>query len=119
MAKKQKVILIKTVETVEEYLARGGSISRVAAAVHVVIPEILKKSAGGPAVFLSLEEADLFYGEARKNAKPKKAKSSLKIDLDALPAALRSKFIAKLKEEADGGGYEEEIESIVEETDKD
>ena len=97
------------VETVEEYLARGGSIKKLPAAEIIRQPDVIKKAAtGGPVTILSLEEADLFYGEARKNTKPKKAKPSLKIDLSTLPEALRSKFINKLKEEAEGKGYQEE-----------
>lgn len=115
MAKKsqREVPQYKKVETVEEYLARGGSINRVAEKVREPQVDVIRKTVtGGPATFLSLEEADLFYGEARKGAKPKKAKPSLKIDLDALPSALRAKFIAKLKEDVDGEGYEEELEEI-------
>jgi hypothetical protein len=112
MSKKSKV------ETVEEYLARGGSIKKLPAAEVIRQPDVTRKTvAGGPVVIMSMEEADLFYGEARKNAKPKKAKPSLKIDLSALPEALRSKFINKLKEDADGEGFEEGEE--VEESDED
>jgi hypothetical protein len=101
------------VESVEEYLARGGSIKRFPEANRDPVPDVVRKTVtGGPAVFLSLDEADLFYGEAKKNAKPKKSKPSLKIDLDALPPALRAKFIAKLKEEVDGEEYQEELEEI-------
>jgi len=101
---------VKTkVETVEEYLARGGSIKKLPSVETIRQPDVIKKAAtGGPVTILSLEDADLFYGEARKNAKPKKTKSSLQIDLSALPEALRSKFINKLKEEANGKGYQEE-----------
>lgn len=115
MAKKtqREVPQFKKVETVEEFLARGGSINRVPEFVREPQLDVIRKTVtGGPATFLSLEEADLFYGEARKGAKPKKAKPSLKIDLDALPPALRAKFIAKLKEDVDGEGYEEELEEI-------
>lgn len=99
------------VETVEEYLARGGSVKKLPAVETIRQPDVTRKTvAGGPVTIMSLEEADLFYGEARKGSKPKKAKPSLKIDLSALPEALRAKFITKLKEEADGEGYEEEQE---------
>lgn len=114
MLKKSKV------ESVEEYLARGGKITKLAEAVRdPAISVIRKTTAGEPATFLSLEDADLFYGEARKGVKPKKSKPSLKIDLDALPPALRAKFIAKLKEEVDGEDYEEELEEIEDEYDGD
>jgi|SRR5665213_548616 len=90
------------IETVEEYLARGGAIKRLPAGELVKHPDITRKSgASGPAIIMSLEEADLFYGEARKGSKPKKAKPLLKIDFNALPQAL-NKFIIKLKEEVDG-----------------
>lgn len=95
------------VETIEEYLARGGEIKKIPKAETVKQPDVIKKpTAGGPVTILSLEEADLFYGEARKSSKPKKVKPSLKIDLTALPEAIRYKFINKLKEE--DGSYEEE-----------
>lgn len=103
------------VETVEEYLARGGSIKKLPPAETIRQPEVTRKTvAAGPANIMSLEEADLFYGEARKGSKPKKAKPSLKIDLNALPEALRAKFINKLKEEADGEDYEE-VEEVGDE----
>lgn len=105
MAKKSKV------ETVEEYLARGGSIKKLPVGETIRQPDVVRKTvAGGPVTIMSLEDADLFYGEARKGSKPKKSKPSLKIDLNALPEALRVKFINKLKEESDGEGYEEEID---------
>lgn len=100
------------VETVEEYLARGGSIKKLPAAEVIKQQEVIKKAVtGGPATIMTLEDADLFYGEARKNAKAKKAKPSLKIDLSALPEVLRSKFINKLKEESSGENYQEESDS--------
>jgi hypothetical protein len=115
MAKKKnpEVRQFNKVESVEEYLARGGAINRLEEKVREPQVDVIRKTVtGGPATFLSLEDADLFYGEARKGIKPKKAKPSLKIDLEALPLALRAKFIAKLKEDVDG--YEEELEEIGE-----
>ncbi len=101
------------VETINDFLARGGKINRIPMAAKEPQVEVIRKTnSGTPAVFLTLEEADLYHGEARKGAKPKKQKPSLKIDLDVLPPALKAKFIAKLKEDADGQGYEEELEEI-------
>ena len=120
MAGKNKANGISKVESIEEYIARGGTIERIPSKSLEPEPEVIRKTGpGGPAIFLSLDEADLFYGEARKGAKPKKSKPSLKIDLDALPPALRAKFIAKLKEEVDGQGYEEELEDLEEEFEDD
>lgn len=101
-------------ESIEEFLSRGGIITKIPRNESVRRAEIVKKtSAAGPATFLSLDEADLFFGEPSKNKKPKKEKSpSSRIDINALPPALRAKFIAKLKEEIDGEGYEEELEEI-------
>lgn len=119
MANKNKANSTSKVESVEEYLARGGSIQRLPQKSRDREVEVVRKTgAAGPAIFLSLDEADLFYGEARKGSKPKKAKPSLRIDLEALPPALRAKFIAKLKEEVDGEGYEEELEDLEEELDE-
>lgn len=118
--KREEVRVFKKVETVEEFLARGGSIKTVPEFVREPQVDVIRKTVtGGPATFLSLEEADLFYGEARKGAKPKKAKPSLKIDLDALPPALRAKFVQKLKEDMNGEGYEEELEEVSDETEDD
>ena len=107
MVKKSKI------ETIEEYLARGGFINKINPVESPKQTEVIRKSiAGSPAIIMSLEEADLFYGEARKGDKPKKTKPTTKIDLSALPEALRIKFINKLKEEAaDGEDYEEELET--------
>ena len=100
----------RKVQSVEDFLAKGGKITRVPEKeLDKQITVIKKTTAGGPAIFLTLDEADLLYGEPSKR-KPKKAKPALKIDLDALPPALRAKFIAKLREETDGEGYEEELE---------
>lgn len=113
MAKKKfnTVKFTGKVETVEQYLARGKQITKVPETTRTPQPDVIRKTVtGAPAIIMTLEEADLFYGEARKNQKPKKVKPSLKIDLDALPPALKAKFMAKLKEGSDGEGYEEELE---------
>jgi len=109
----------KRVESVQEYLARGGSIKKLPAAEQARQEDVTRKTTAGPAVFLSLEEADLFFGEPSKSQKTKKVKSSLKIDLDALPPALRAKFISKLKEGVDAEGYEEEIQDLEEDDSND
>jgi hypothetical protein len=101
---------IKT-ETLEEFLARGGSINKVPEAERVKQVDVVKKPAvSGISTLMSLEEADLFYGEVRKNSKPKKVKEFNKIDVMALPEALRSKFLNKIKEESYVRNSEEEKE---------
>jgi hypothetical protein len=82
---------MKKTETIAEFLARGGKITKVASAEPTVKPESIRSTtAGGPAVFLSLGEADLFYGE-HKAKKAKKSKAPL--DLSALPEELRKKYV--------------------------
>lgn len=118
-SKKTKVSPRGKVETIEEYLARGGSVKILPPVILEPTPDVTRKTANsGPAVFLTLEEADLYFGEPSKN-KPKKAKASVKIDLDLLPLALRAKFISKLREETDGREYEEELEEIAEKDEED
>jgi hypothetical protein len=107
------------IESVETWMARTGKtiIKLPSAPMEPEVNVIRKTTQGGPAVFLSLEEADLFFGEPSKKKKKakKKQSSSTKINLDALPPALRAKFVSKLKGEVNGEGYEKEIESIEKE----
>jgi hypothetical protein len=78
-------------ETVAEFLARGGKITKCnPQEVAAKIETIRSATAGGPAVFLTYGEADLFYGE-KKGTKPKKPKPT--IDLSALPEELRKKYV--------------------------
>jgi hypothetical protein len=78
-------------ETVAEFLARGGVITKVATQAPTTKPDSIKpNNNGGIATIVSMEEADLYHGEARAR-KPKKAIS--KIDLSALPEALRKKYV--------------------------
>lgn len=107
----------KKIETVDEYLARGGTIIRIPPNVSSSKEEVLKNQTGGPAVILTLEEADLFYGEA-KTSKAKKPKAGPKVDLNALPESLRKKFLAKLRDEENDGEeiYEQEESDEDEET---
>lgn len=82
---------MKKTETIAEFLARGGTITRVASPEPTHKSESIRSTtAGGPAVFLSLGEADLFYGE-HKAKKAKKSKAPM--DLSALPEELRKKYV--------------------------
>lgn len=107
---------IKKTETIAEYLARGGSITKLAPGETAKQIDVTRTTnVGGPAVILSLEDADLFYGEARKNSKPKKAKAEPTIDINALPEALRTKYLNRLKEETNGEGSKESFQEDSEE----
>ena len=89
----------KKTESIEEFLKRGGTISKLPKVEKVEKQEILRQATGGPATFLSLAEADLFYGEA-KISKAKKPKKS-KVDMSALPDSLKKKFLSKMRNQDD------------------
>ena len=78
-------------ETIAEFLARGGVIQRLPTQAPTTKTDSIKPSTNnGIAVIVSMEEADLYHGES-KVRKPKKAIN--KIDLSALPEALRKKYV--------------------------
>jgi len=87
-------------ESLQEFMARGGKITKVDYHDPIVNKQKTNPAPNGPAIILSLAEADLFYGEARAKKKVTKPKSSLKIDVNMLPESLRVKFLAKALEEA-------------------
>jgi hypothetical protein len=79
-------------ETIAEFLARGGKITKVAEDPPAVKAESIKStSSGGPAVIMSMGEADLYYGEHKPRKAKAKAKSTM--DLSALPPELRKKYV--------------------------
>lgn len=88
--------MTKRIETVEEYLARGGEITRVPANIPKVENPItvVSSSTGGPAVIMTYGEADLFYGDIKKK-RVRKAVVAKKpaIDFSVLPEAVRLKFL--------------------------
>jgi hypothetical protein len=94
-------------ETIEEFLARGGSIRFIPPKQEETSDKVRKTTNGGPAIIMTLEDADLFYGEVKKGSK-KSSKPSNNIDLSALPEALKNKFISRLKAEAEEYGEEGE-----------
>ena len=79
-------------ETVAEFVARGGKIQKIPLMESSSKAEVVKAQTGGPAVFLTLEEADLFYGEYKPKKASKKSKVST-IDISALPEELRKKYV--------------------------
>ena len=94
---------MKKTESVAEFLARGGEIKRIPTQQATAKPEGVKSSSsGGPATIMTMDDADLYYGEF----KPKKAKkkSTSIIDISALPEALRKKYV----DEVISGSTEEE-----------
>jgi hypothetical protein len=83
-------------ETIQEYLARGGAINKLPMKQEEKKKEPqLKQNAQGPAVLMTYDEADLYYGEGKK----KKAKTQASVDLSALPDVLKKKHLAGLMDE--------------------
>lgn len=67
---------IKKIETIEEFLARGGEIQKVPTQKYSG-NNIVRKTKSGPAQILNYGDADLYYGE--KNERKKK-KRDIKLD---------------------------------------
>lgn len=79
-------------ETIAEFLARGGTITRVPTQQTIIKPKSMQQaSSTGPAVIMTMDDAGLYYGEY----KPKKVKKKNKntVDMSALPEELRKKYI--------------------------
>jgi hypothetical protein len=99
------------IETVAEFLARGGKITKVPPAEPTVKAESIKSSnAGGVVSIITMEDADLYHGEYKPKKAKKKAKSI--IDVSALPEELRKKYI----DEVLNGSKEEDSDSSEEES---
>jgi hypothetical protein len=71
-------------ETIEEYLARGGAIERLPY-VDKATPEPVRVTAGSN-IIITMEEGDLYNGEAKK--RKKSSKTEIKVDTSKLPADL-------------------------------
>ena len=84
------------VEALDAFIARGGKITKIpllrGATKEVTVHTI---ASGGPVIIMALDDAELFYGEA----KVKKKKQSIlpKIDISVLPDVLRNKVLNSLK----------------------
>lgn len=92
-------------ESVAEFLRRGGKINKIPP-VKAETQETVRPNSSGPVTIMSLEEADLFYGEPE--AVKHTATKSSKIDLTLLPAPLKEKLLAKLADK--GYSYDDEEE---------
>lgn len=77
-------------ETVEEFLARGGVVTKCPAAP---LPEEVTSNRASPApaanaTMMSLSEGALYYAESRAKPKERKKKADPVINFMALPASL-------------------------------
>ena len=78
----------KKTETIQEFLARGGKIK--------VIPPVLppnerpvKSTNPGPAVLMTYEDADHYYGKKTERKKKEKVVDLSNVNLDKVPEDLR------------------------------
>ena len=83
---------MKKTETIAEYLARGGKITIIPPVQPVTKVEAMRlNKTGGPATIMSMDDADLYYGEF-KARKPKKVANAVDLSIH-LPEALRKKYV--------------------------
>jgi hypothetical protein len=96
--------MIGKTETIEEFLARGGIIQKIAAGESAKLPTTRLTTTGDAPVLLSLEEAELFFGKTDGSVKQKKKKESKpKLDASQLPESLKNMLLAKLKDKVSDG----------------
>lgn len=97
----------KYTESLEEYIARGGKINKIPKGEEKKQENVFRKPISGIELIISLDDASLFYGAGEPPKKKKETKPTSKLDLNALPPALKEKFLKKLRDE--GVDYEEQI----------
>lgn len=106
---------MKKTETISDFLARGGKITKVSYNHPDSIKDSIKStSGGGPVTILTMDDADLFYGEHKVKKQTKKKVQSI-IDISALPEALRKKYVDEV---IYGSSEEESAEEDSEDSDE-
>lgn len=85
-------------ETVEEFLARGGRITKVQYSQPEIKETIGTAPASGHSSLMTYDAADLYYGEAKRSAATKavKSKKHPSIDFSALPPELQKSLLEEL-----------------------
>lgn len=92
-------------ESIEEFLARGGKITKCEPAKDQSKEEVIKSTLPKTIDILSYDDADLFYGKVPERKKPLKKKPDM--DLSALPDHLKSIFVKDLSSKIEEAKYEE------------
>lgn len=101
------------IETVDEFLARGGQVKKLEP-VSREDHRIVLPTAGGPPTIMSLGEAEVLYGEAeRPQESPEKRRS--KVNVHLIPPELRARL--GLNAESSEGSEDEAEEAGEEELD--
>lgn len=87
-------------ETVEEFLARGGTVTKCppAPSPEEELSNRVSSTVSSGATMMSLAEGALFYSESRAKPKERKKKAEKAINFSALPANLL-KYMPKREEE--------------------
>jgi hypothetical protein len=86
-------------ETVEEFLARGGTVTKCppAPSPEEDLSNRVSSTVGASSTMMSLAEGALFYSESRAKSKERKKKVEPVINFAALPASLL-KYMPKKEE---------------------
>jgi hypothetical protein len=79
----------KKTETIQEFLARGGKIKVIPPNYSDAKEANVKSTVVGPAVLMSLEDADQFYGTKTVRKKKEKQVDLTKINVDNIPDDLK------------------------------
>lgn len=82
---------MRKTESMSEYIARGGKITKISTQEALTKNENVKSMITGPASIMSMDEADLYYGEQKKRRANKKVNKT--INIADLPEALRKKYV--------------------------
>lgn len=91
---------MKKTESVAEFLARGGKIQIIPPqTVSIKSEHVRSQKSGGIASILTIDDHDLYHGEKKQSKK--NAPKAPTIDFNALPEALKQKYLKELRNEKD------------------
>lgn len=98
-------------ETVQEFLARGGTIKVIPQNATRASQRVAVQAAGGQSAIMSLEDGELFSSAAKAGAsgsnKLSKELAQLKVMFKDLPAPLQQKELKRLKAMVEAGEIED------------
>jgi hypothetical protein len=88
-------------ETVEEFLARGGKITKVEYSEPSVKETVNSAPTSGYSSIMTYDSADLYYGDPKKTSAPResvaaKSKKQPNIDFSVLPPELQKSLLEQL-----------------------
>jgi hypothetical protein len=80
------------VETIEEFIARGGEIKKYPYVRPEEVESSVRTSTPANATLMSLDEGAHFFSEIKEKKPSKKKEKTLDIDMSLIPEALRKKL---------------------------